>query len=290
MAETASVTTSAPAESIADKLRQLGNSGKLSDLQTVLGFIRHPHDEIKALASKTASAIVKENLITRYKQMDHDVRKKLVMLLESLDSRVIDEISQDLYSDAHERRLNAIQILGLLKKNPRTKDILATLIKDRDVKVRATAVHLLGKVIGPNDFNTILTLLSDSDKRVRANTIEGLEQVGNKRLVPILLRFRNDNNNRIRGNILKALFNLGFTDIEHDLLAMLSNSSDLMKATALWVIAQIKVSTHKLVDATGRLVLSDNAMVVRNAKNALVAQGTPRALGYLRYLGLHQEQ
>jgi len=286
MTDSTTATSSATGQSITDKLRQLGSSGKLADLQTVLEYIRHPQDDIKVLASKTASKIVKENLITNYRHMAHDVRKKLVQLLESLDSRVIDEISQDLYSESNERRLNAIQILGLLKKNPRTKDILATLITDRDVKIRATAVNLLGKVIGPNDFNMILTLLSDSDKRVRANTVEALEQVNNKRLVPILLRFRNDNNNRIRGNVIKALFNLGFTEIENDLLTMLGNSSDLMKATALWVIANTTISSRKLVDAAGKQMLSDSEMIVRNTKNALTKLGTPRALGYSKYLAL----
>ena len=78
-------------------------------------------------------------------------------------------------------------------------------MQDRDVKVRATAINLFGKVIGPNDHQIILSLLGDEDKRVKANTIEALESLGNKRMVPVLLRLRRDPNNRIRGNVLKAL-------------------------------------------------------------------------------------
>ncbi len=265
-------------------LKEYGIEGKLSDLQTILGFLKHTNDGVKTAATQAASNLIREHLISNYHDLSQDVRNKLGILLQSLDPRIIDEISKDLYCDSNERRLIAVQILGLLKKNPRTRDILVDLVKDRDVKVRATAVNLLGKVIGPNDQEMILSLLNDPDKRVRANTIEALESLGNKRLIPILLRFRKDSNNRIKGNILKALFNLGYTEIEPDLLEMLAMPNDLMKASALWVISQIEYSSRKIEDAAGLSFLSENDMVLKNAKNALTKLATPRALGYLRYL------
>ncbi|MBN1575168.1 MAG: HEAT repeat domain-containing protein [Chitinispirillaceae bacterium] len=272
--------------SIVNALKEYGSRGKLSDLQTVLGFLKHPNDEVKTAATKAASNLIRENLISHYNDLTKDVRSKLGMLLQSLDPRVIDEISKDLLGESHERRLRAIQILGLLKKNPRIREILVDLIKDRNEKVRATAIGLLGKVVGPNDQELILSLLNDPDKRVRANTVEALESLGNKRLMPILLRFRKDSNNRIRGNIIKALFNLGYTDIEQDLIEMIKTPNDLMKASALWVISQITFFSTQIEDAAGHAFLSENEMVIRNAKNALNKLGTPRALGYLRYLDM----
>ncbi|MBN1308279.1 MAG: HEAT repeat domain-containing protein [Chitinispirillaceae bacterium] len=269
---------------IIDALKEYGCRGKLSDLQSVLGLLKHPNDEVKNAATKAASNLIKENLISYYNDLTNDVRSKLGLLLQSLDPRIIDEISVDLFGESNERRLRAIQILGLLKKNPRIREILVNLIKDRNEKVRATAIGLLGKVVGPNDQDLILSLLNDPDKRVRANTVEALESLGNKRLIPILLRFRKDGNNRIRGNIIKALFNLGFTDIEPDLIEMINTPNDLMKASALWVISQIGHASPHIEDAAGRAFLSENEMVIRNAKNALNKLGTPRALGYLRYL------
>jgi hypothetical protein len=172
----------------------------------------------------------------------------------------------------------------LLKKNPTIRDILAKLVQDRDEKIRATAVNLLGTLVGPNDHDMILSLLNDKDKRVRANTVEALERLGNKRLVPILLRFRKDPVNRIRGNVIKALYNLGFTGIEDDLSEMLDNTDPLMKASALWVISQIKISHPKLEDRAGFHFLSDNEMVFTNAKKALLAVNSPRTKGYVKYL------
>lgn len=271
---------------LAARLKEYGTKGKLTNLQKVLEYIKHPVEIVKNAATSAACTLIRENLINYYHEISHEVRGKLGSLLESLDPSIIDELSKDLYSDSDERRVRSIQILGLLRKNPRIKNILVNLIKDKDPKIRATAVSLLGKIIGPNDQEIIMALLNDTDKRVRANTIEALESLGNKRIIPILLRYRKDNNNRVRGNILKALYNLGVTDIEEDLLEMLSIPSDLMKASALWVISQINIKSRNLEDAAGLALMSENEMVCRNAKNALQKMGTPRAMGYLRYFDL----
>ncbi len=267
-------------------LKVYGIRGKLSDLQAVLGLIKHRNSTVKTSAVQAASSIIRENLIRFFHDLSEEVRAKLGILLESLDPGVIDEIGKDLYGDSNERRLRAVQILGLLKKNPRLRHILCTLVKDRDEKIRATAVNLLGAVVGPNDKELILSLLSDRDIRVRANTIEALEKLGNRQLIPVLLRFRRDASNRIRGNILKALFILGYTEIEQDLLDMLALPGDLMKASALWVVSQIKISSDRIEDAAGRAFLTENEMVFRNAKKALTALDSPRSQGYLRYLDI----
>ncbi|MBN1127907.1 MAG: hypothetical protein JXA71_02905, partial [Chitinispirillaceae bacterium] len=103
-------------------------------------------------------------------------------------------------------------------------------------------------------------------------------------LVPILLRYRKDPSNRIRGNVLKALYSLGHTAIEDDLLEMIQSSSNLMKASAMWVISQVKISMRKLIDACGFHLLTSDDMVYRNARKALESIDDPRARGYLRYL------
>jgi len=157
-------------------------------------------------------------------------------------------------------------------------------VQDRDVKIRATAINLMGKFVDPRDHDVILSLVNDPDKRVRANTIEALEGLGNKRVVPILLRLRKDPNNRIRGNVLKALYNLGFTEISEDLMEMLKSHDNFMRASSLWVVSQIKLVTREIEDQAGYFLLSDDEMVFRNAEKALTALNTPRSQGYIRYL------
>ena len=265
-------------------LEILGGEGKLIDLQPMLAFAKHQNSRIAGTAVIACSNLIRNNLITHFHDLDPKVRQKLGTIMESLVPQIIDEIAKDLWCGDDGRRLRALQILGLLKKNPTIRDILAKLVQDKDVKIRATAVSLLGKVIGPNDHELIMSLLSDKDKRVRANSVEALESLGNKRFIPILLRFRKDPANRIRGNVLKALYNLGHTDIKDDVVAMLESPDHFMKASGLWVVSQLKLHNPKIENLAGLCYLSDNEMVFSNAKKALTAVNSPRAQGFIRYL------
>jgi HEAT repeat protein len=249
-----------------------------------LPFAKHAIQTIRNAAVAAASNLIRGNLIAHFHELEPNLRLKLGAIMETLDPPVIDDIVKDLYCDDNERRVRAIQILGLLKKNPKIREILANLVQDRNEKIRATAVNLLGRMVGPEDQDLILSLLNDKDKRVRANTVEALEAVGNKRLTAILLRFRKDPVNRIRGNVLKALFNLGYTEIEDDLMSMLTSTDNFMRASALWVISKTKFTSRKVEDQAGLYLLADNEMVHNNACTALAALGSTRAKGYLRYL------
>lgn len=269
---------------IISALNLLKDNGSLGDLPDIMPLTKHANAAIQRTAINTISNIIREKLVSSFSDLAPDVRKKLGSLMSSLNPAIVKEISKDIYSDDNDRRLRAVQTLGLLKKNPQIRIVLARLVTDRDEKIRATAVNLLGKIIGPNDQEIILSLLSDKDKRVRANTIEALESLGNKRMVPILLRFRKDPSNRIRGNVLKALHTLDNTDIELDLLEMLKSEDNFMKASALWVITQTVIITPKIEDAAGYCMTSNNEMVLDNAQKALTALYTPRATGYLNYL------
>jgi HEAT repeat protein len=265
-------------------LKTLGMNGKLSDLQALMSLINSPNPKIKQTAVDATCTLIKEHLILHFNNLEKAMRDKLTTIMQTVHPSVLDAISKDLYSENDERRLRAVQILGHMRKNPKIKDILAKLVQDRDVKIKATAANLMGHVIGQNDHDLLLALLNDEDKRVRANTIEALEKLGNKRLVPILLRYRKDPSNRIRGNVLKALYTLGYTGIEGDLLEMIQSSSTLMKASAMWVISQISIALGSIIDACGYQLLTADEMVFRNALKALEAIEDPRAKGYLRYL------
>lgn len=278
-----SLTSDNPA-AVVFSLKTLGTNGKLTDLQALMALINSPNQKIKQTAVDATCTLIKEHLILHFNNLEKAMRDKLTTIMQTVHPTVLDEISKDLYSENDERRLRAVQILGHMRKNPKIKDILAKLVQDRDVKIKATAANLMGHVIGQNDHDLLLALLNDEDKRVRANTIEALEKLGNKRLVPILLRYRKDPSNRIRGNVLKALYALGYAGIEGDLLEMIRSSSNLMKASAMWVISQIKIALRPIIDACGYQLLSPDEMVYRNALKALEAIGDPRAKGYVRYL------
>ncbi len=270
---------------ILSALNFLKDKGTLSDLPEIMPFTKHEKAILQKTSSNAVCTIIREKLVSDFNDVASDLRKKLGTIMNSLNPAIVTEISKDIFSDDNERRLSAVQTLGLLKRNPQIRTLLAKLVTDRDEKIRATAVNLLGKIIGPNDQDIILSLLNDKDKRVRANTVEALESLGSKRMLPILMRFRKDPSNRIRGNVLKALYMLDKTDIEPDLCDMIESDDNFMQATGLWVITQTKITTPKLEDIVGHSMISDNEMVLDNAQKALSSLDTPRSRGYLNYLG-----
>jgi len=276
-------------ENMVHAMRLMNTAGTVADISLLMPIASSGNTApvVKKLAIEAICSIIKESLLTKFNELTTEMRQKLATILQTLDPKIITEISKDLMSNDDERRLSALQMLGILRRHPRVKDLLAKLLQDRDPKIKATAVILLGKMMGPNDQQMVMTLLSDEDKRVRANTVEALESLGNPRLAPALYKYRKDPSNRIRGNVLKALHNLGQTEIEEDLLEMLNSRDVLQKASALWVVTQVKYSkSSKVIDAAGCCLLSNDKMVYKNAKQALSALSTvPRAKGYIMYLG-----
>ena len=270
----------------------LGKEGTVADISTLLPFAMSAtaNPEVKKYAVWAICFLIKENMLNKFSELTADMRQKLATIMHTLDPHVINDISADLMLEDEERRLTALQVLGLLRFHPQVKEILTRLLQDHDSKIKATAVNLLGKVLGPDDLRIVIALLNDKDKRVRANTVEAIESLGNKRLIPLLLKHRKDSNNRIRANVLKALYSLGYTNIEKDLLDMLRSNDDPPKASALWVITQVNYNKSENVgEAACACLQSLNKMVRDNAMAAMkimAAAGVPRCDEYLGKYGL----
>jgi len=273
-------------ENVLLAMRFIAKTGTVVDLPILMPIASgNSNHTMRKLAVDAVCSIIKESLITKFNDLTADMRKKLAAVMQTLDPGIIDEISKDLFCSDDARRLRALQMLGILKRHPRVEEFLTKLLKDKDPKIKATAISLMGKMMGSNDQQMVISLLNDPDARVRANTVEALESLRFQRSVPILLRYRKEPNNRIRGNVLKALYKLGHTDIEHDLLDMLNSPEPLFKASGLWVIAQVKIQSAKIEDASGACLLSNDNIVRKNARSTLNVLGTPRAKGYLNYIG-----
>jgi HEAT repeat protein len=275
-------------EKVIIAMRSIAKVGTVSDVFTLMPIAtsNSTNPSIRRLATEAICYIIKESLLTKFNELSPDMRQKLATILQTRDPKIINELNKDLLSNDNERRLSALQMLGILKRHPRVKDLLATLLQDKNPKIKATAIALLGKMMSTNDQHLILALLNHEDKRVRANTVEALEHICDPNLIPILVLYRKDPNNRVRGNVLKALYNLGYADIEEDIIEMLTAAEPLQKASALWVVTQLAYKrSSKVIDAAGACLLCDDKMVHRNAVKALKTLGTPRSLGYLNYLG-----
>ena len=267
-------------------LRFIADHGGLGDLPAVVAHSRSSHPSIQSAALQAAVAVIRSQLSKNFDDIDESMRQKLVRLLESIHPGVVDEIAKDAICASDAIRLRSLRTLALFRLNPRIRELIAKQVLDKDPKIRATAVLLLGGIIGPGDQHLVISLLSDKDKRVRANTIEALENLGNPKMIPVLVHMRKDPSNRIRANVLKALYSLGHKSIKDDLIEMLSSGNDNMKASGLWVISQTLISAREIEDAVGACMISESEMVLGNARRALLAMGTPRASGFIEYLSV----
>ena len=158
------------------------------------------------------------------------------------------------------------------------------MVKDKDMKVRATAVHLLGKVVQGKDMTLVVALLNDKDVRVRANTIEALEDIKNPAAVGLIQRFRKDPSNRIRGNALKALWNLGYKEIMDDLKNMLASEQGLLRASGAWVIGEVGKDNREMVDLLASCAQDEDKLVRENVIKAQLKIGGSIAEKYLKFL------
>jgi HEAT repeat protein len=194
-----------------------------------------------------------------------------------------------LYNENDEKRLRAVQVLGLLNAGQKVREVVSEMVKDKDQKVRATSVHLLGKLVQRKDMNLVVALLNDRDIRVRANTIEALERIGNPSAAALLHRFRKDPSNRIRGNTLKALWNLGVRDILDDLKVMILHVSHLMRASGAWVMGEIGKDNPEIIELIARVVQDEDKLARENAIRAQLKIGGEMAEKYLKYLCEEEE-
>lgn len=265
-------------------LETIKQEGSLADIQLILPLTKNRSPKIAKDARVAVCSIIKTKLVADFNSLNKKTRLKLATLMETLEPTIVKEIAADLFSNERDIKVRAVQIIGLLKKNPQVRALIAKLVTDRDEHIRATAASLLHNFESPEEQKIVMSLLNDNDLRVRANTVETLENTANPRMVPILKRFRKVDGNRMRGNVLKALYNLGFKEIEPDLLEMMNQDDKLMQASALWVITQIKVNSDSIVNQAAFFLTTDNEMVLDNAKKALNAINIPKAKGYLKYL------
>ncbi len=263
--------------------------GSLADLSALMELMKSELAQVRQKAVETAADLILRNLIQYFGQIQASVRESLAKLLERLDPAVINRISESLYADEEEKRLRAVQVLGLLGKSAKVTQVVSEMVKDKDRKVRATAVHLLGKHSVGKDMSLAVALLNDPDARVRANTVEALEEIGNPAAVGLLLRFRKDSCNRLRGNALKALWNLGHRNVLDELKEMMASEDYLMRATGAWVIGEIGKDNKDMIDLVASRSQDENKLVRENVIKAQLKIGGSLAEKYLQLLCEQEE-
>lgn len=266
---------------IIQSLVYLGNNGTMQDVNAIAPLFQHKEHDIRLAARGTAATIIKESMLQNYSDMPAPARKKLGKLLRKLAPDLVYEITHDLQSSEESRRINAIQILHHIGYDPNVKNLIASLLKSPDRKIRATATSVLGSVLSKNEHRFLQDLLGDPDERVRANAIESIEELNDEGLMYLLIRFKQDPNNRIRANALKAMYKLGRKKVQVEITQMLFETDPNMVLSALWVIRSLKITSMEVIERCATLMKSNNKQLAKSAHITLERMDSPIAKQYL---------
>ncbi|MFH1761412.1 MAG: HEAT repeat domain-containing protein [bacterium] len=224
-------------------------SGKLSALKIVIPLFNSDDLEIRQRCAVLSVNIIKKNLMESYDKLEHGVRRGLSELLKRMGSDISKLLKNECYSPDVNKRIRAIQILGLIKPPREMEAFLRDMVNDPDVKIRATSIKSLAEQDDSSmALKILLSLLNDFDDRVKANTIEAIGATGNENLVGILSRYKRDKNNRIRANVLKALWELGYKEIDSAVREMLTADDPGMRYSALWLIGELGRKNPKFIN------------------------------------------
>ncbi|OGJ85058.1 MAG: hypothetical protein A2268_16210 [Candidatus Raymondbacteria bacterium RifOxyA12_full_50_37] len=245
-------------------LRQITRDNFYVNLPMIMEIIRGkkgmPADE----AMRIASSVIQETLRSMDNAIEPGTRDVLVGLLLKFEPEILERLRADFLSTDLKKRFDSLFLLRSMNSVRTASDILQQALNDSNKLIRAAAVKTLGTMARKKEPAIIVTYLKDADSRVRANAVEALEETENKNSVSVLLRIKNDTNNRVRANVVKALWSLGYHDVEKDLKEMVTSPSELMRASAAWVIGEIGIESQPLAQLLGRLDRDTSPLVSTN--------------------------
>ncbi len=158
--------------------------------------------------------------------------------------------------------------------------VISERLKDeKDERVIATIVKLLGKIGGVEQINTIRKFLSHDDLRVRANAIEGLEFIGSEKIIPFIAPFLNDLDNRIKANAVKALAKFSSVETLSVVGAMMRSDHLWMRDSAIFALSHI--ATEEAVNMLKTLLNDADKSISNRAMQTLLKIGSPLALKFI---------
>jgi putative ABC transport system ATP-binding protein len=240
------------AANMINSLWRLGLGSTKAEQQESLSALRELYERIKTegkylleaprmfcrLRSAGVSTIIEE-LATH---PDWAIRAELVNNCKELGEKEAQLLYRRALDDENEwvrfLALSAFRGVALAALSRELQERIIACCSDRDERIRATAVVLLGAWHMPELFPVLEKALGDADGRVRASAIESLEQSGmaREKLAELLRLHLSDANNRARVNAVKALLPLDAALAESTVAAMVHADNNLMRSSACWVL------------------------------------------------------
>ncbi len=126
--------------------------------------------------------------------------------------------------------------LGLLRK---------LILQEKNERVRATVVGVLGQHINDSMVPMFQGLLKDADPRVRSNAIESLANLQKPTIIGILQPYLFDPHPRVKANAAKAIWKFGDFDVSATLKEMLTGSDKNQRVSGIYAVGEIRLEAFQ---------------------------------------------
>jgi hypothetical protein len=172
-----------------------------------------PHEDVRTVAARALAAVGDPRAIAPLAHALADPsRWTLSLIAESLMAmgpEVVAPLLDLLSHDEHNVRISVIRILGEIRDPATAPALVAVLLEDDDLNLRAQVAAALGRIGGPVAENALLVAIEDAEWQVRAQAAKALGRIGNPAFAHVLARAMPDVNWWVRTNCAEALVCLG---------------------------------------------------------------------------------
>jgi hypothetical protein len=213
-----------------------------------------PREELEALGDQAVTY-----LASRVPDMDVGMMDVVMQALIAMKTTVPNEILGALLNhDKPAVRSFACSVLGV-QSDEMKKAYVRPMLKDRDERVRLTAVSLLGSVTDSEWLDPVGDLCGDPSRDVRNSAIHTLRRVAQKndlqdKCLQILVRNLNSSSDAVREDMVAAIAALGIKDSWTFLTRMLNDREAKVRTAAASGLTALAVdeSGVEILDAVGR--------------------------------------
>jgi hypothetical protein len=167
--------------------------------------------------------------------------------------RFINEAVEQLRSGPVRQRVGVLCTLARLRLIPHIFDELITLVGDKDQRVGAKAVNLLGRSGDPRAARVLRATTNHPDPRTRAEAVEGLWRLQPQDQPTDFTQWLNDETPRVRANAARAVLSIDPPQALRTVEAMLRDERATHRASGLW-LAEVGGGTGGLVELTSLVV------------------------------------
>jgi HEAT repeat protein len=217
-------------------------------------LLRSPHAPTRTLADLVLREFDPFAPTERDRLWDHAVPAARAAGTSDLErQRFVEEAVEQLRSGPARQRVGVLSTIARLRLIPHVFDELVALVGDKDQRVGAKAVNLLGRSGDPRAARVLRTATNHPDPRTRAEAVEGLWRLQPADQPTDFTVWLDDETPRVRANAARAVLGIDPPQALRTVEAMLRDERAAHRASGLW-LAEVGGGNGGLVELTSLVV------------------------------------